>query len=339
MLRDMRNPHLIGAADLLRIGRDPRELATRQHKGELTRVHRGVYIDSREWDGLSPKARYGLRALAFQQLAGSPPVFCHASAALLWGLWIVGTPQKLHVITEATSGGRSRNGIVRHIGSRQNSVVQCGPFAVTDKLTTTMALINSLAFPYAVAACDSSLRAPRRGFERNQFGALGSGSAYQDAPAWDLDVPQGPPLQLAQLVDAAYGLPSKAARDRALAVINFSSGLSGSAGESMSRVAMFVHGFPLPTLQRKFILRDGRDAFVDFWFEDQRLAGEFDGHGKYLRADWGGGLSIQQRVMAEKQREDQIRAQGVGFVRWVWDEMMDAERFQQLLRQAGLPQR
>lgn len=255
------------------------------------------------------------------------------------GVWIVGTPQKLHVVTESTGGGRSRNGVVRHLGSLNDGVVQCGPFALTDKLTTTMMLINSLAFRYAVAVCDSSLRPPRRGSGRNQFAPAGGGSASRDTPAWDLDVTQGQPLQPAQLMDAAQALPSQAARDRALAVINFSSGLSGSAGESLSRVAMFIHGFPAPVLQQQFSLRDGREAFVDFWFEEQRLAGEFDGQGKYLRDDWGAGLSIQQRVMAEKQREDQIRAQGVGFVRWVWDEMMDAERFQGLLRQAGLPQR
>ncbi|MGA7204079.1 MAG: hypothetical protein WBX27_05560 [Specibacter sp.] len=228
------------------------------------------------------------------------------------------------MVTESTGGGRSRNGVVRHLGSLNDGVVQCGPFALTDKLTTTMMLINSLAFRYAVAVCDSSLRPPRRGSGRNQFAPAGGGSASRDTPAWDLDVTQGQPLQPAQFMDAAQALPSKAARDRALAVIKFSSGLSGSAGESLSRVAMFIHGFPAPVLQQQFSLRDGREAFVDFWFEEQRLAGEFDGQGKYLRDDWGAGLSIQQRVMAEKQREDQIRAQGVGFVRWVWDEMMDA---------------
>ncbi|WP_227878512.1 hypothetical protein [Arthrobacter dokdonensis] len=37
-------------------------------------------------------------------------------------------------------------------------------------------------------------------------------------------------------------------------------------------------------------------------------AGEFDGRGKYLRKDWAGGRSLQDRIMAEKNREDQIRA-------------------------------
>lgn len=335
----MRSPHLIHSGDLQRIGRDPRELAARHNRGELTRVRRGVYIDSGDWAGLSPKARYGFKALAFQQMAGRPPVFCHATAALLWGLWIVGTPRKLHVVTESTAGGRSRNGIVRHIGTLHNGVVRCGPFALTDKLNTTVQLINSLAFPYAVAVCDSSRRTSKTGCAANLFSPLDSELGYPKDPVWDTDVPQGKPLQISELLEATQNLPSKAARDRALAVINFSSELSGSAGESLSRAGMHILGFPAPTLQRRFILRDGSDAFVDFWFERQKVAGEFDGYGKYLREDWASGRSIQERIIAEKRREDQIRAQGVGFVRWVWDEMMDVEQFQRLLREAGLPQR
>lgn len=92
-------------------------------------------------------------------------------------------------------------------------------------------------------------------------------------------------------------------------------------------------------LQQPFVLRDRRKAKVDFWFEEQRVVGEFDGKGKYLRADGGAGLSIQQRVMKEKAREDQIRAQGVGFVRWEWKEMMNRQQFIHLLRRAGLPRK
>jgi len=134
-------------------------------------------------------------------------------------------------------------------------------------------------------------------------------------------------------------LPNRAARERTLAVINFSSRLSGSAGESLSRAKMHQFGFPVPVLQKQFTLQDGSDAFVDFWFDGQKTAGEFDGKGKYLRSDWGDGLSIQNRVLKEKRREDQIRALGVNFVRWDWADMMNRERFTALLRQAGIPQR
>ncbi|POH60573.1 type IV toxin-antitoxin system AbiEi family antitoxin domain-containing protein [Arthrobacter glacialis] len=335
----MGTPRLIRAADFERIGQDPRELAKLTNKGELVRLRRGIYVRSKDWADLDPSSRYGLWALAFQCLTDAAPIFCHASAALVWGLWILGTPRRLHVLTASTDGGRSRNTIERHRGQMSTGVVQCGPVLLTDKLTTTMQLISSLRFPYAVAVCDSSLHTAREPNGTNLFTRPGDLGGVNQECSWSNEVPQGQPLVVNELLAAASLLPSRAARQRATAVIEFSSGLSGSAGESLSRVRMHELGFPAPVLQQRFVLREGNNAFVDFWFKEQQTAGEFDGLGKYLRQDWGGGLSLEQRIMAEKRREDQIRAQGARFVRWTWAEMMDRDCFQLLLRQAGLPQK
>ncbi|MHA7306727.1 hypothetical protein ACX80E_16040 [Arthrobacter sp. TMN-49] len=333
----MTTPRLISSADYDRFGQDRRKLATLQQRGQLVRVRRGIYVETAEWNKLAENERYGLKALACARLAATEPVFCHATAALLWGLWIVGTPQKLHTVTEVTSSGRSSNGVIRHIGSRTESVLRCGPFLVTDKLTTTLALISTLAFPYAVAVCDSSLQVPRSSADVNQFAAP-EADPFERTASWNAGSPQDGPLSVDELLAAAQLLPSRAAQSRTLKVIGFASALSGSAGESLSRVKMFQMGFPVPVLQQKFELSGGRNAFVDFWFKKQRIVGEFDGNGKYLRDDWGGGLSLQDRIMAEKKREDQIRAYGVGFARWDWKEMMHKERFAYILRQAGLRQ-
>ncbi|MFQ4147385.1 type IV toxin-antitoxin system AbiEi family antitoxin domain-containing protein [Arthrobacter sp. LAPM80] len=334
----MSMPRLIVPSDLEQLGQDRRKLVDLSNKGELIRLRRGVYVNTAEWLELRPQQQYGLKALAFQQQAQRQPVFCDATAALLWGLWLVGTPQRLHVATEVTAGGRSRNGVQRHIGSTTEGISQCGPFLITNKLSTTLRLIRTLDFPYAVAVCDSGMRAPDRKHSFNRFTPVGA-DAFPGDPLWQSAYPQGPGLSREELVAAAQLLPSRAAQQRALAVINFASPLSGSAGESLSRAKIHQFGFPAPMLQKRFGLRDGSDAYVDFWFKELQLAGEFDGKGKYLRADWGGGLSIQDRVMKEKQREDQIRAQGVGFVRWDWKEMMNRERFISLLREAGLRQK
>ncbi|AIY01329.1 hypothetical protein ART_1730 [Arthrobacter sp. PAMC 25486] len=252
-------------------------------------------------------------------------------------MWIVGIPLKLHVMTEVTSSGRNTKGITRHIGSLTENVVRCGPYLLADKRTTTLQLINSLSFPFAVAVCDSSLRPPEKRGGVNLFAEPGP-EPFLHSPAWDTDSPQGKPLLLADLRAGADAMRSAAARKRTLAVVNFASALSGSAGESLSRAKMFEMGFPEPILQEKFVLADGSDAFVDFWFKKQRVAGEFDGLGKYLRSDWGGGLPLQERIIAEKKREDQIRAHGVGFARWDWNDMKNRERMAYILRQAGVPQ-
>ena len=334
----MNKPRLISAAQYNDTGRDRHKLVTAQKRGELVRVRRGIYVQSAEWSKLSGRERYGLRVLACARLAQSEPVFCHATAALLWGLWIVGVPQKLHTVTEVTRGGRSSSGVVRHVGSRTEGVQRCGPVLITDKLTTTMQLINSLSFSLAVTVCDSALRVPRRSVVANHFERPDADPFQWDA-TWELDEPQGAALLPEELRAAAAQLPSKAGQTRALKVINFASALSGSAGESLSRVKMFELGFPAPVLQQRFSLDDGRGALVDFWFKEERAVGEFDGKGKYLRDDWSQGRSMTDRIMAEKRRENQIRAQVSGFARWDWQDLKDTQRFTSILRQAGLRQK
>ncbi len=333
----MNRPRLILSSDLALTGRDSRTLAKLCNNGTLKRVRHGVYLKTEEWATLSRASQYGLRAEPFRHVAPTEPVFCHAPAALLWGFWIVGTPRSVHVRTEVTAGGRNRNGIRRRIGAETDAVVRCGQFLVTDKLTTTIQLINKLGFPHAVAVCDSSLRplAPRK--QLNQFAKPGEATGGEAVCV--LECPQGLPLRVEDLKAAAVLLPRQAARNRALAVIDFASPLSGSPGESISRAKMHELGFPAPVLQKGYSLRDGSDAFVDFWFEEQNLAGEFCGKAKYQRPDWAGGLSMEDRLWHEKVREDDIRGQGVQFVRWTWAEMNDSSRFERLLRRAGLPQK
>lgn len=238
-------------------------------------------------------------------------------------------------MTDVTSGGRNENGVIRHRGSLTQGVVHCGPFLLTDKLTTVMQLILGLDFPYAVSVCNSSMRESPNRRKFNYFTSVG-GVLATGEPVWQSADPQGVALLREELEAAASQLPSRAARVKAQTVISFASSLSGSAGESISRARLHIYGFPAPVLQKKFTLRDGSAAFTDFWFEELNLAGEFDGREKYLRAGWGNGMSIQNRVLAEKAREDAIRAQGVGFVRWAWAEMSNREGFIRLLRQAGL---
>ncbi len=333
----MKYPRLIRAADVRRLGQDPATLARWCRQGELERVYHGSYVTAVEWQQLSRVEQYGLGVSAFNEAVTRPAVLCHASAALLWGLWIVGVPGRTHVVTETRTSGRSTKNIARHVGSLSESIVRCGPFLLTDKLRTTMALISELAFPYAVAICDSALRQPVARQQVNAFRPIGTLPGAEE-PSWTTDGPQGPALSVDELRLAAAKLPTRAARNRVNAVINFASGLSGSAGESISRAKMYELGFPAPVLQKEFTLLTGKSANVDFWFEEQNVAGEFDGKGKYLRGDWSGG-SMEERVWAEKCREDDIRSQGVRFVRWTWRDMSDRGTFAALLRRAGLPQR
>lgn len=122
-LNRMNTPRLILTSDLTGSGEDARTLAARCKRQELKRLRQGVYVHVMEWDQASAATRYGLEVAAFAHLA-TRPVLCFATAAMLWGLWIVGTPKVIHVLTMDKGGA----GTTRMSGagcSRRTT----GPFA------------------------------------------------------------------------------------------------------------------------------------------------------------------------------------------------------------------
>jgi very-short-patch-repair endonuclease len=78
--------------------------------------------------------------------------------------------------------------------------------------------------------------------------------------------------------------------------------------ESDSWAYFLQHRIPLPEMQVEFRSGSGRFiARVDFWWRRARLVGECDGRLKYR---------TPEDVYAEKRREDEIRAEGCGVLRW-----------------------
>ena len=74
-----------------------------------------------------------------------------------------------------------------------------------------------------------------------------------------------------------------------------------------------------------------------FGYTAPRRSGEFDGAGKYLREEYTGGRSTADIVMAEKAREDRLRALGAGVTRWGWVEAQNPPALRRKLLAAGLP--
>ena len=64
------------------------------------------------------------------------------------------------------------------------------------------------------------------------------------------------------------------------------------------------------------------------------VAGEADGRGKYLGDHGDASLAA---VIAEKEREDAIRARMRGFARWNWADMWQREPLRAKLVRAGVP--
>ena len=99
---------------------------------------------------------------------------------------------------------------------------------------------------------------------------------------------------------------------------------SESAGESASRVRLMEEGLPRPEPQREICGPDGRlIARVDFYWEEQKTVGEFDGKIKYGRL-LKPGERIEDVIFEEKVREDAVRDLGLQVVRWLWPDLYRA---------------
>lgn len=85
--------------------------------------------------------------------------------------------------------------------------------------------------------------------------------------------------------------------------------------ESISRMKFLNHGLPEPELQVQFRDRSGLIGYVDMYWPDFKVIGEADGLAKY---------EVRENLIAEKLREDRLRALGFSVVRWTWDEILNS---------------
>jgi hypothetical protein len=178
---------------------------------------------------------------------------------------------------------------------RDDEVVEIGGIAVTSVVRTMLDLARSLPHEVAVVVPDAALHARRLSKD-------------------DLR------LRLMDIV----GSPGSRSAARAIA---FADERSESVGESRSRVILHRWGLAPTNLQFEVCTAGG--ALVgrtDFVWEDRRLVGEFDG-----RITYGGllrpGQSPGDAVFEEKRREDEIRDEGWGVIRWIWGELAVPDRF------------
>jgi hypothetical protein len=283
-------------------------------RGRFVRVARGAYLPAEDWRELNGEQRHlsRMRAIA---LTHPGSVFSHLSAAIAWRLPIVGRlPEIPHLVADPASGGRSKNGFVRHCVGIPEDVVTIDGLQVTTLARTLIDVAASSDMAVGVAAGDFALRAT----DPSDSGVLLARTTVQELGA--------------EL--AALPVSSGAARGRR--AIEFVDGRSGSPGESLSRVVIHQLGFPAPELQARFDDARGLVGFVDFWWPDASVTGEFDGHEKYLREDLLGGRTTGEALIAEKAREDRLRALGHRVARWDWATARAPQQLRARLLAAGL---
>jgi very-short-patch-repair endonuclease len=99
---------------------------------------------------------------------------------------------------------------------------------------------------------------------------------------------------------------------------------------------VILHRWNLPPSALQLEVRSAAGGLVgrcDFAWEQQRLVGEFDGRIKYGRL-LRQGQHPGDAVFEEKRREDAIRDEGWGVLRWVWSDLQVPHRLAARVRRA-----
>lgn len=308
----VRSDGLILVADASAVGR--RYRVHRLHQaGTLTRVWPGVYAVTETEEHRGPRAdaaRYLRRVrAAAHQMPGR--VFTSYSAAALLGLPIVGRwPRAVYVLAGGPNG--SRRGDVRYIGHRPDAPEVCvDGIRLTAPAHTVIQVARNATLAAGLVAADAALRHP----------------PYAERP----------PLLTPEVLSGEHErLHPYRGHARAAAVLCRATPFADGALESISRLVIEELGFVAPELQHRFWLPGlGEYAWVDFCWPEVGIAMEADGHGKYL--DAGTGTRAAQRVVREKRREDEIRAQVEEFGRWDWDDAWRVYPLERKLERAGVP--
>jgi hypothetical protein len=284
-------------------------------RGALARVATGAYLPAARWSSLDPDQRRLALVDANGLLHPDDGPYCHLSAAALWGLPMIGTwPDRLEVLAPVGIEVRSRRAVQWRYGPRDPGAVMIDGHATTSLARTLVDVARLSRMALGVTMVDYGLSAP--GDDATWFGAL--------------RVRRGELLEQVGALEGTRGIV------RASRVVEFADGASGSAGESVSRVAMHVLGFPAPILQQPFYDADGLIGYCDFWWPELGLVGEFDGRGKYLRDEFTRGRTTAEVVLDEKRRENRLRALGLSVVRWEWADALAPRRLGVILAGAGL---
>jgi hypothetical protein len=290
-----REPSLHLRRNVIAAGWSDDELGRMVRIGELARLRRGAYVGGT----LPPDVAATHRLLVHATVAGlrRPSVVSHQSAAVLHGLPLWDVPlDRVHVTRRPRAWNDTSRVLRVHVAQiRDEEIVTIDGLQVTDPVRTALDLARSLPHEAAVVALDAALHAK----------LLVKG----DLQSRLLDI---------------VGSPGSRSAARAVA---FADERSESVGESRSRVILHRWGLGPSALQ--FEINASSGLFIgrtDFAWEDRRVVGEFDGRIKYGRL-LRPGQTAGDAVFEEKRREDAIRDEDWGVIRWIWGDLDVPHRF------------
>ena len=281
-------------------GLTPDQVRQRLRSGAWSHVARGAYLPDGEHQfvdvGVHTRARIDHIYRAVAAASRNPgTTVCDASAALMNGLSVLDPPARVQLAVPPGTWSGTRSGIDFRIRAFTATDVVQGRVPFASPLRCWVDITRLGTLADSLVCGDSAVRRGK------------------------LD-----PAEVAALVDGWAGQRGCRRLHRAAPLLD---GERETALESAS-IAYFVeHGIPIPACQVTIRARSGSFlGRVDFLWEFALLVGESDGRLKYVDAD---------ALYAEKRREDAIRSEGYGFVRWGMGDLRSrvlADRLHRLLR-------
>jgi hypothetical protein len=297
------NCGLVTRQEVLACGVSDDQLKRLLRAGELVVVRRGVYASARDWTIWDPYVeRPRQRARAAHLMTRTEHVLSHDSAAHELGLAILRpTKELVHITRPDRRSARTRNG-VKHHGARYSSedVVDVDGMRVLNAARTACDMAREYGIQGGLPTFDSAMRA---GVTREELRL-----AVQHMAGWpDVLAPR--------------------------ACVDLADPGAESVAETLGRLlVMEVVGpdveietqFPVLTVRGVMWcdLRVGRHLF------------EIDGRLKYRREgdDGVADRPIEDVLWEEKGRERDVRAEGLGMSRIIWEDFWGPKRRQAVAR-------
>lgn len=278
-------------------------------RGDILRTARRVYVLKEQWNQLKPieRERRTIRALATLHPTW---VFSHVSAAVIHKLE-VGYRQLgiIHVACEPRSHARSSASICRHV-TTGDQIVRVDGVNVTSLERTAFDCMRSSRFPRALAIADSTLRMSGKSNDEfiKSFRAIHKGHRNGE---------------------------------RSIEIMRYADPRAENGGESVARATMIKLGYQIPELQIDIpnSVDPSKPYRVDFYWhlQDGPVAGELDGHDKYIDPAMTNGRNVLEILTAERLRESRISGSHVKVLRFSYNEVCHYQTFSHLLDVFGIP--
>lgn len=266
-------------------GYDRQDLHRLTRRGELLRIGIGTFAEPETYLGASPEQRHRLLTRSMVARSGGRLAASHGSALCLLALptWRVDL-DRAHLTRTSPGPGRRSKDVVVHRGYGFDAWVGVDGVRCVDPALAVLGTAMVAGVESGVVAADAALA---RGLTTAQ--RLGH---------WLNRLTRHPGVGDARLA------------------VELADPRAESPGESRSR--LILTALDLGELIPQVVIRDDDGAFVgrvDLLYAARRTIVEFDGQVKY------GGADGRQALIAEKRREDRLRALGYAVVRITWADL------------------